>query len=67
MILTLVANFIKLFWHNLQRYWYTALNFDTRYTPWGINYAKKLYEIDFCGQFHKTFFGIIYGDIGVQP
>jgi hypothetical protein len=38
-----VANFIKLFWHNLCHYWHIALSFICGYTGRGINYSKKCF------------------------
>ncbi len=32
-----------------------------------LEYQKYLLPGDICGQFHKTFFGIIYTPIGVLP
>jgi hypothetical protein len=31
----------------------------------GVNYGKKGFYIDPCGQFHKTFFGITYAPIDI--
>ncbi len=55
MKLTPVANFLKLFWHNLHCYQHIALSFDFGSDIKAINYTKKVYEIDTSGQFHKTF------------
>ncbi len=36
-----MANFIKLFWHNLRCYRHIALSFDSGYAAWGVNYTQK--------------------------
>ncbi len=36
-----VANFIKLFWHNLSLYQHIALSFDSGCAARGINYIEK--------------------------
>ncbi len=41
MKLTLVANFIKLFWNNLCCYPHIALSFNSGYAARSINYAEK--------------------------
>jgi hypothetical protein len=42
-----VANFIKLFQHNLHCYRHIASSFESGYADRGVNYIeKKFYEID---------------------
>jgi hypothetical protein len=61
-----VANVSKLFQHNLCRYQHNYGQNLRRFAFNELNYdEKKFYDVDTCGQYDKTFFGIIYAGIGI--
>jgi hypothetical protein len=50
------ANFIKLFWHNLHRYWHIAISFDSGYTARGHKLCQKSFvKLDTGANFLKLF------------
>jgi hypothetical protein len=55
MKLTPVANFIKLFWHNLYCHQHIALIFDSGNAASGIDYAKKIMKLTPVANIIKLF------------
>jgi hypothetical protein len=50
------ANFLKLFWHNLQCYWHIDVGFDLGYTAGGHKLCQKSFmKLDTGANFLKLF------------
>ncbi len=60
-----MANVINYFRQNWRCYRRNLSQNLRQYADSGLNYTKKVYNIDLKGQCYKTLFGVIYAAIGV--